>query len=124
MEPDKDARCLASALIPQAKHLLPHNITRISSDLIEDGAYDMVILTSPCQPFSVLPTDPKGLDDLRSEPLLIRSETIREAIETGARFYFISEQTAVHRKLTKCAREQDEIIGAAIHGHKYEKQMP
>ena len=121
VELDKDARRLASTLVPQANHLLPHDITRINSELIKDGAYDLVILTSPCQPFSVLPNDPKGWDDPRSEPLLVGSRMIRDAIEAGVRFYFISEQTAVHRKLTNCANEQDEVIGAAVHGHKYQK---
>jgi len=46
---------------------------------------------------------------------------IRRAIEAGKKFFFISEQAAVHRKLTDCAREQDEIIGAAMHGHGYKK---
>ena len=121
VELDRDARLLAKAFVPQANHLSPHDITQMDPDMITSGKYDTVILTSPCQPFSVLPTDPKGWDDTRSEPLIIGSEMIRRAIEAGKKFYFISEQTAVQRKLTDCAREQDEIIGAAMHGHGYKK---
>jgi site-specific DNA-cytosine methylase len=59
VELDKDARMLAKALVPQANHLPPHDITKMDPDIITNGDYDTVILTSPCQPFSVLPTDPK-----------------------------------------------------------------
>jgi hypothetical protein len=121
VELDRDARLLAKAIVPQANHLSPHDITKMDPDIITNGDYDMVILTSPCQPFSVLPTDPKGWGDIRSEPLIVGSGMIHRAIEAGKKFYFTSEQTAVHRKLVNCAREQDEIIGAATHGHRYKK---
>ena len=83
VELDKDARTLATALVPQANHISPHDITRVDAEIIISGDYDLVILTSPCQPFSVLPTDPKGWDDTRSIPLMIGSGMIRTAIEAG-----------------------------------------
>ena len=89
VELDKDARTLATALVPQANHISPHDITRVDADIIINGNYDLVILTSPCQPFSVLPTDPKGWDDTRSIPLVIGSAMIRTAIEAGKNFFFI-----------------------------------
>ena len=103
VELDKDTRILAAAFIPQTNHLPPHDITKMDPDIITNGDYDTVIVTSACQPFTVLPTDPQGRDDTRSESLIIGSEMIRRAIEAGKKFYFVSEQTAAHRKLTNCA---------------------
>ena len=88
---DRDARLLAKAIVPQANHLSPHDITKMDPDIVTNGDYDTMILTSPCQPVSVLPTDPKGWDAIRSEPLVVGSSMIHRAIEAGTKFLFVSE---------------------------------
>ena len=60
VEIDPAARPLTTLLVPAIKHLNPHDVTKLPDDYLcqQGNNDDLVLLTAPCQGFSVLPTGP------------------------------------------------------------------
>ena len=124
---DKWPLCTSSARIEDltAADLFP---------LIMAADPDLVILIGgpPCQPYSGLATDPKGLSDPRAAPLrhFVRlREELREAlVGTGIQFFWLLEEvasmSAAHRaELTQLIGAEPVLLHAADFGYMHRPRI-
>ena len=120
-EIESNARTLARRIVPCIRHPSPQDILKLSPTYIADQRPHLVLLSSPCQPFSQAQTSftPHGLTDPRAEPLIFGSQLIAHAMTVNKELMFLSEQVVVHRALKDTPAKQDELIGANKHGHGY-----
>ena len=64
-EIDSDARCVARSIVPEITHPSPQDILKLPVTYVAQQNPDVVVLTSPCQPFSRCQTSfkPHGMNE-------------------------------------------------------------
>ena len=70
-ESDANCRHVTDQIVPatQLVHVPPHNTNRCY-DFLKHKIIDVHIDTSPCQPWSRLPDNPRGFNDTRAQPFI------------------------------------------------------